>query len=400
METKHIPALDGIRGIAILLVLMVHFIPPVAMQWRVAEWFMKVFATGGWVGVDLFFVLSGFLITGILLRTKDRPRYFVNFYMRRTLRIFPLYFLALLIVFGALPHFIDTPRFATLQEHQYFHWLYLTNVGLLAAGKEAMDSDVATLAVYWSLAVEEHFYLVWPTVIYFCRTRTVKIVCAAVIASAFLIRSGGVLALGSTSMFAYQTPARMDGLAVGALVATLLYERGTIGLRQLLRPIAIIAAIAGTVLLAHFLYMKGLWASHWFMRTFGLSMLLGIFAAVLIASVSVPNGALSRVLSSSTLRFFGKYSYGMYVIHALLIPALLTLLPREQWMGFFGDQVMIGSLSLVAAKIAICTVLAVVSFHFYEMPFLRLKRSFESKPHATSTEAVPQQLAVSRTPDR
>src|SRR5262245_5567964 len=114
----HDPALDGIRGVAILLVLLIHFIPPVAMQWRIAEWFIKLFSTGGWVGVDLFFVLSGFLITGILLRTKDKPNYFKNFYMRRVLRIVPVYFLALFLVFAVLPHFISAPRFIAQQNNQ------------------------------------------------------------------------------------------------------------------------------------------------------------------------------------------------------------------------------------------------------------------------------------------
>src|ERR1700754_1405880 len=103
LSKPHIAVLDGIRGIAVLLVLLFHFLPDIAMQSRTSEWFKKIFTTGGWVGVDLFFVLSGFLITGILLRSKRSSNFFTTFYVRRTLRIFPLYYGALLIIFVILP---------------------------------------------------------------------------------------------------------------------------------------------------------------------------------------------------------------------------------------------------------------------------------------------------------
>lgn len=275
MKQDHIPALDGIRGVAIILVLLVHFIPPVAMQWRLAEWFMKIFSTGGWIGVDLFFVLSGFLITGILLKTRSQPDYFKNFYIRRTLRIAPVYFLALFILFGVLPFFISTPRFSILQENQLYTWLYATNIGLLTAGRDAMDSDVAAPAIYWSLAVEEHFYLVWPAVVFLCSIRTIKRVCFSLIGVAIVIRLVGVLVSdGEKNMFFYQTPCRMDGLAAGALVAPLLHEGGLAALRAMIKPAIVSAALLSTVLSAYFLYMKGLWAGHWFTLVFGLPSLV------------------------------------------------------------------------------------------------------------------------------
>jgi peptidoglycan/LPS O-acetylase OafA/YrhL len=174
-------------------------------------------------------------------------------------------------------------------------------------------------------------------------------------------------------------------------VATILHERGMVALQRLIRPTAIAAALAGAALVIFFLYMKGLWAGHWFIRTFGLSMLVGIFASILIIAVAAPSSILARSLTSPALRFFGKYSYGMYVIHALMMSALLALMPTEKWMNFFGNQIMLGSLSLAFAKIAICTVLAIASFHFYEMPFLRLKRYFEPAP---SRLAPPEGTAI------
>lgn len=390
MNKNHIPALDGIRGIAIILVLFVHFIPPVAMQWRVAEWFMKVFSTGGWIGVDLFFVLSGFLITGILLRTKDRPNYFKNFYMRRTLRIVPVYFLALFILFGVMPFFIQSPRFTALQHNQLYYWLYATNIGFVTSAQAVMDDTVAAPAIYWSLAVEEHFYLVWPTVIFFCSTRAIKNVCISLIVASFVFRCIAILALGEKSMFQYLTPCRMDGLAAGALIAVVLHERGLVALRDKIRPAVGTAALLSTILLTYFLYMKGLWAGHWFIVVFGLSMLVAIFSSILIVAVAAPSSILSRLLSSRPLRFFGKYSYGMYVIHALIIPGLFILLPTAQWFAAFEGQPMLASLTLTGTKIAITTVLAVFSFHFYETPFLRLKRLFEpALSRRAPSDAIP-----------
>lgn len=104
-------------------------------------------------------------------------------------------------------------------------------------------------------------------------------------------------------------------------------------------------------------------------------------------AVAAPSSALSRPLASSPLRFYGKYSYGMYVIHALMMSALLLLFPTDKWMAAFADRTMLGSVSLTFVKIAICTVLAIISFHCYEMPFLRLKRYFTTKPSERSGPA-------------
>src|SRR5687767_2907742 len=171
-ETGFIPALDGLRGIAIILVMLHHFTyyrPNSGIDAQIAS--VLFF---GWAGVDLFFVLSGFLITGILLDTRDSKRYFSTFYARRTLRIFPLYYLVLLLAFVVLPKFpalhpvllgqvgpVDLPP-------QWPYWLYLTNFSIADGGWVHGWVDVA-----WSLAIEEQFYLVWPLMIWLCPPRLV-----------------------------------------------------------------------------------------------------------------------------------------------------------------------------------------------------------------------------------
>src|SRR5262245_16358318 len=152
---SHYPGLDGLRGIAILLVILYHnfgFIP---------------FLNYGWLGVDLFFVLSGFLITEILLKTRTTTNYFKNFYTRRVLRIFPLYYLCLILVIVIFPLIKNFPYdLSFYRENQVWFWFYLQNWMLIF--KQWNDSAIL-LNHFWSLAVEEQFYIVWPLLVLLIR---------------------------------------------------------------------------------------------------------------------------------------------------------------------------------------------------------------------------------------
>ena len=172
-----IPALDGLRGIAIILVMLHHFTnyrPTSGIDGLIGS---VVFFL--WTGVDLFFVLSGFLITGILLDSRGSERYFTTFYARRTLRIFPLYYLVLFVAFVVLPQFPAVNAVLTGQVDlppQWPYWLYLENFSIAARGWVHGWVDVG-----WSLAIEEQFYLVWPLVIWLCPPRLLALLCAAII---------------------------------------------------------------------------------------------------------------------------------------------------------------------------------------------------------------------------
>ena len=185
VQPERIPGLDAIRGLAILLVTVYRFNGGAA---GAEEHVNSVFrlATLGFRGVDLFFVLSGFLITGILLDTKRQPGYFRNFYARRALRIFPLYFGVLFVAFFVLP--IASPRiaaiFAEARDHQAWLWLYGTNILQARNG----GWPFGHFDHFWSLAVEEHFYLVWPLVIFFANYRATIAACIAVIVCAAATR--------------------------------------------------------------------------------------------------------------------------------------------------------------------------------------------------------------------
>ncbi len=213
MTTKrslsHIPSLDGIRALAALMVMVFHFVghhgePASLIHASVL----------GQTGVDLFFVLSGFLITRILLNSKDSPNYFSSFYARRALRIFPLYYAFLAFYFFVLPLLLQQhiPSFAS----QSWSWFYLQNV---PATFDRFTSSGPSH--FWSLAVEEHFYLVWPLMVFLLSRRQFKCLLVAtlllppLLRFAFLSHGVGVF---------YFTPTRMDSIGYGAVLAVVFME--------------------------------------------------------------------------------------------------------------------------------------------------------------------------------
>ena len=228
-ETAHIPALDGVRGLAIALVMLHHF--ATGMNSRVPA-FRAFFglAETGWVGVDLFFALSGYLITGILFDAKAAPRhYFRNFYMRRALRIVPLYYatlaLAILPTAGPLAR-SEALGLRTIRGEQAWYWLY--GVNLL----QAMRGRFYPLGNYWTLSVEEHFYLLWPIAAFLLSRRALMACAAALFAIALATRLGMIAAHANPIAIYVLTPCRMDTLAAGAFVA--LAARGPGGLAAVL----------------------------------------------------------------------------------------------------------------------------------------------------------------------
>src|SRR4029450_13934129 len=170
-----------------------------------------------WTGVDLFFVLSGFLITGILLDTRGSERYFTTFYARRILRIFPLYYLVLFLAFVVLPKFpalhLEVAGQADLPP-QWPYWLYLTNFSIADGGWVHGWVDVG-----WSLAIEEHFYLVWPLVFWLSPPRVVALLGAVIVVAEPLARVFARETEVKALSIYVLTWFRLDGLAIGALLA-------------------------------------------------------------------------------------------------------------------------------------------------------------------------------------
>ena len=362
------PALDGVRGVAMVLVLCAHFAldgPATAVD-RAVHGVMLL----GYTGLDLFFVLSGFLITGVLLDARDTPHRVRNFYARRGLRVLPLYYgvvIALVVVF---PLFRPggTSALDTLRHNQWWYWLHATNFIWRRPG--AMPYNTGH---FWSLAVEEQFYLIWPWLVFTLSPKTLLRICLACVVGALVCRIA-VIASGSGDWVASYVWTRMDTLAAGGAVAILLrYPPSPAGLAPYRRAIAAVGIGAGVAAAVSFLATvrwPGLMPFH---NAVGFSAVAVSFTAFVAAA---SQGWIDGLVTRPVFQFFGKYSYGMYVFH---LPMLL----------FFGPvYAVVNRVPLVAgtgllrqavyfAIATACTAASgVASWHLYERHFLALKRFF------------------------
>src|SRR5467141_1688790 len=183
----HVPALDGLRGLAIIMVLFVHFVGACQPESAFERILIKGSNYGVW-GVDLFFVLSGYLITGILYDSKGSAHYYRNFYVRRILRIFPLYYGVLFLLFFVFPLFpsVYPTGLEESARHQAWVWPFGVNLFIALRGWWALPY----ISHFWSLAIEEHFYLLWPLVVFSFRRETLERICLGVIVAALALRIG------------------------------------------------------------------------------------------------------------------------------------------------------------------------------------------------------------------
>jgi peptidoglycan/LPS O-acetylase OafA/YrhL len=382
------PAIDGLRGIAILMVLIHHFTPAVSGSLFTKR--LLTVAHTGWIGVDLFFVLSGFLITAILLRTRNGPDFFLNFFARRTLRIFPLYYVTLTVLLLALPVAAQTPIFAQLMQTffgelvadlpnmlngQSWLWLYGANLKVAIEGERW-----GAVNHFWSLAVEEHFYLVWPLVVYFCSRQQLMRVCGICILGAPILRAMLMLA-GFDSVVPYVlTPCRVDSLAIGALAAVLVSQRD--GLKIWLPRSAWLAAVAAVVLGVTIYSTGRLHRDDMLTTTLGYSMLAIISAFLVLGAASIRSGTLAcRVVANPVLSSLGKYSYGLYVTHMFFNELFMKAFPWQGLRDLTGAYWMAIVIHAVLS-IGCSWLIAWAVFHAFEKHFLRLKSLFDYRKPA------------------
>ena len=374
-ERRHIPELDGLRGLAIFLVFVFHYLK-FKEGGSAAYQILPQAIRSCWCGVDLFFVLSGFLITGILLDTKNNPRYFTNFYSRRTLRIFPLYFSAAAIIFLMVPAFLPV-RSAADQDmlgNQGWVWFYVMNLKVTLAGFKPFEADYAHTSHLWSLAVEEHFYLVWPLIVYFASARFLRYTCVACIVGALALRVGTFYTTLSPVAPYVFTLCRVDSLAAGGLLSLAVRDMsGRFVLRSLFWPMIASAC----TLLVLFVWRGGLKVGDWPMKTFGFSLLAILFAGLIGTLLGLDEShPLRGVFRFKALRALGKYSYGLYVIHGALVPVFLGVLTTDQLQGALSLPHFVASVLRFALVFVICITLSLVSWGLIERYPLRLKRYF------------------------
>jgi peptidoglycan/LPS O-acetylase OafA/YrhL len=358
----HIPALDGVRGIAILLVMLSHFL--------LREWWTdpQVFSLvqGGWLGVDLFFVLSGFLITGILLDTKGRSNYWSGFYRRRVLRIFPLYYTAVIITWFAT-YFIENQRPGGYDSFGWF-FAFAPNIAIGLKNEWSWHSHIFNLNHLWSLAVEEQFYIFWPLMVRFVPIRYLLGLCALLVYfSTGLRHMTDDMMHMSMSRASYVLPyCRMDGLAAGSFLAVFF--------RLELQYFIPFNKWLARVLFCWMGYRIG--DALWFGNTQYLATMTALFfASFLYLALNTDKGAwVRRLCENPFLRHLGKFSFGLYIFHQMF---------EYFWHDLFRDPLLKSGLGPVWGQIiyiplafAGTYLLARVSWIVIEQPFLRLKQKW------------------------
>jgi peptidoglycan/LPS O-acetylase OafA/YrhL len=301
-----------------------------------------------WCGVDLFFVLSGFLITGILLDTKGGPGYLRSFYGRRVVRILPVYYLtlAILTITVGVPH---APWF----------WGYAVN--LLIARENSFAVAANGTSHLWTLAIEEQFYLVWPAIVMACRPRTLLRVCIGLATLAFLLRVRLVHSNGMTpvvTMYTF-TLTRIDGLAFGAIVSVMLRHYRD-ALERWALPVFVLSGAIVLELVAVF---------HGFPSFSPIIAMIGYGALDLSFAGGIGLVALgsrgTKWLEARVLTSTGKYSYGLYVYHWPLCAAARRVFVASSLLQALGFATVVGALTVAVA---------VLSWHVWERPWLSLKR--------------------------
>ncbi len=372
---RHIPALDSLRGLAILLVFVYHVNLGLDDPAWLGAKLAKVLQLGG-CGVDLFFVLSGFLITGILHDAKGDPFYFRNFYTRRTLRIFPLYYAVLVLAFVLLPMLSALGTTIYREAAYYQGWLWLYGANVLMGLKSAYV--FGGFNHFWSLAVEEHFYLFWPLVIYACDRRRAMLACVVCIVLSTASRVW-LMALGDNGIACYVlTPCRMDSLALGAWLA--LAVRGPLGQRDLTRWAALSLAASLAVTSGFLLWKRELAHMDASVLVLRGSLFSWIFGSLLILAVSARSeGLIGRMGRGRALRFLGKYSYGLYIFHYPLIPLLQHVYSIEAVAATTGS-LFVARLGFVALECGGSVILTVLSWNLLEKHCLRLKDVLTRRP--------------------
>ena len=368
--SRHVPALDGVRGFAVLGVMASHLFAGNAPG-RLGHAFQSLCSFGAH-GVDLFFVLSGFLITGILYDSLGDPHFFRKFYARRSLRIFPLYYGVLAVLF-----LLTRPLHLQWQHMQWVLLLYLQNTNLVQPFYLFTPSPTININHLWSLAVEEQFYLVWPLLVFLLvRPNRILRVCFSLSVVALLLRLVLIFLGTNYNTVNRFTLCRADSLLIGAALALLL--RGPHHDRALRLAPHLLAFCSA--LFIGFLFLPALLRSSRLLTlsnnlflAFGYT-LLALISAALIALCLREDTVLVRFFSNPALRFYGKISYGLYVLHFIALPFMITTF--RHWFEAVSPNkyLSVGGSSLLAFVVS--TVAAVLSYHLYEKQFLRLKHLF------------------------
>ncbi len=347
LHTRYFGCLDGIRFLCIAAVLF-HHSPLVADLSRVS-----ILATRGFLGVDFFFVLSGFLITTLLLREEQRDGSFslAGFYKRRALRILPVYFLVVTAVGG---YYVVVKSVPGADEIWIYYYLFLSNF---------LTSNIPLLGVSWSLSVEEQYYLVWPLLLLIAPRRFVPGLLLAMIALNVAIGAGWFNPLGvappETGHLRFDLPSSTYApILIGSLLAYGLNRPGVFALFYRLGGWRHASLAALLVLICALLLLP--------QNVLGLpNLVIHLSMAALLATVVMrEQNSLTPVLTLAPVRRIGQISYGLYLYHLIGLDLVNRFMP---------DILTANGYFVFFSYFAVSVAISEVSFRYYETPFLRLR---------------------------
>ena len=340
---SYIPELQGLRGLAVLSVVFYHCHP------RLVGTPVHYASLWGWAGVNLFFVLSGFLITSILLEARNKEKYFRNFYGRRALRIWPVYVLLLIVVYLSAPWFIGPTITQAIKTAPWLAYIFFVQNLFHLALPPAIGPT-------WSLAIEEQYYFLWAPIVRFLRNPWML---AAILAAALIISPLFRFA-DLHWMTLTNTLIHLDGIALGSLLALGLYTL------TLSRRAWLWIGLGAMVI--------GFWATATVAggTAFLDSSLALAFAGIVLASIASTGARnpLNAALRRGPLAFYGRISYGLYMIH-------IAIFIYFGWFDARMDRYGIpGNLAVVAFRLAASTAAATILWYAFESQILKLKRYF------------------------
>ena len=341
------PHLDGLRAVAVILVLLVH---------------SGFFAFNiGWIGVPVFFVLSGFLITGILLDNRHSEHYFSTFYLRRILRIFPIYYLVLFFLFawGLIMNY---------DVSQFFYYLFYLQSFTISANQQPIFAN-GLMGHTWSLSVEEIFYLIWPAIVFMISRKNLGRTCFVLIAFSIAFKLYQVKS-GTETMALLSVFGNLDCLMTGALLSLYLDKNNFPDLPVKLKLYFLTISLA-TLLLIISQYVN-FDARLRLLFKILLSVSVSWFSFFLIMNLiqsGAKAGFVSKILTNNSVLFLGKISYGIYLYHVPVYEFISSFI--------FHYHIPLNPVMALLIKISITILIAAISWRLIEKPILRLKNKWQ-----------------------
>jgi len=351
---KRIPEIDGLRALAIIMVIAYHYFNNLLSVNSTSLYYLKLLTNQMWSGVDLFFIISGFLISTLLFKSRGRASYFKDFYIKRFFRIFPIYY-GVLILYVFIRYFSCHVILEGDEIPMWSYFVYLQNFFFAKYN----NLGVSILSVSWSLAVEEQFYLVWPIMIYIFNRKNFLVFLCILLALCLLVR----FSVSNDYTRIFVLPSRMDGLILGSLIGYLY-----VFYNDVLKKISISLIIIIGSLVCFFYYIMIFLIDSNFMGVNVFPIVI-FYSVLLLLVLNSRELFIKRLLRNKLLYHISSISYGVYLYHMIIISLFFYI-----FKGSNPSLTTYLDLILITISLIVTYLVSYVSFHKIERPLIFLGR--------------------------